>query len=64
LQREESVIHIVAEELRDLTPRLNTLRDRTGEPTPAPIRKPPFAGPEKIPGYDARDIVIPSRDFR
>ena len=63
LQREESVIHIVAEELRDLTPRLNTLRDRTGD-APAPPRKTPFAQPEKIPGYDSRDIVIPSRDFR
>src|SRR5205823_11251378 len=31
LQREESVIHIVAEDLRDWTARLNTLRDRTGD---------------------------------
>jgi DNA polymerase III alpha subunit len=29
LQREESVIHVVADRLDDLTPRLNTLRDRT-----------------------------------
>jgi hypothetical protein len=64
LQREESVIHIVAEELRDLTPRLNTLRDRTGDAAPPRRKLPPFALPEKIPGYDARDIVIPSRDFR
>jgi error-prone DNA polymerase len=69
LQREESVIHIVADDLQDWTPRLNTLRERTGrertgtEPLPN-RRKPPFALPEKIPGYDARDIVIPSRDFR
>jgi error-prone DNA polymerase len=69
LQREESVIHIVADDLRDWTRRLNTLREhtgreRTGDP-PLPARhKPPFALPEKIPGYDARDIVIPSRDFR
>jgi error-prone DNA polymerase len=63
LQREESVIHIVAEDLQDWTRRLNTLRERTGS-EPAPRRKPPFALPEKIPGYDARDIVIPSRDFR
>jgi error-prone DNA polymerase len=69
LQREEGVIHIVAEDLRDWTRRLNTLRERTGreraDEDPLPKRrKPPFALPEKIPGYDARDIVIPSRDFR
>jgi error-prone DNA polymerase len=64
LQREESVIHVVAERLDDLTPRLNTLRDRTGETEPRPIRKPPLALPEKVPGYDARDIVIASRNFR
>jgi DNA polymerase III alpha subunit len=61
LQREQSVIHIVAERLDDLTPQLNTLRDRTGEEPPA---KPPFAVPVKAPGYDIRDIVIPSRNFR
>ncbi len=73
LQREESVIHIVAEDLRDWTRRLNTLRERTGRERTgdAPLNetilarnKPPFTLPEKIPGYDARDIVIPSRDFR
>ena len=64
LQREESVIHIVAERLDDLTPRLNTLRDRTGEAESRPMRKPPLALPERVPGYDARDIVITSRDFR
>ena len=63
LQREESVIHIVADRLDDLTPRLNTLRDRTGD-EPRPGSKPPFASPAKPPGYDARDIVIASRDFR
>ena len=63
LQREESVIHIVAEELRDLTPRLNTLRTRTGDEIPEP-RKSPFALPEKLPGYDSHDIVVPSRNFR
>jgi error-prone DNA polymerase len=65
LQREESVIHIVADDLQDWTRRLNTLRERTGsEALPPPRQKPPSARPEKIPGYDARDIVIPSRDFR
>jgi len=64
LQREESVIHVVAERLDDLTPRLNTLRDRTGEAEPRPLRKTPLALPEKVPGYDARDIVITSRNFR
>jgi len=64
LQREESVIHIVADRLDDMTPRLNTLRDRTGEPEPRPPRKPPLALPERVPGYDPRDIVITSRNFR
>jgi error-prone DNA polymerase len=64
LQREQSVIHVVAERLEDLTSRLNTLRDRTGEETPRPVVKPPFAVPVKAPGYDVRDIVIPSRNFR
>jgi len=74
LQREESVIHIVAEDLRDWTRRLGTLRDRTGaetltEPPPPASPKPaarksPLALPERIPGYDPREIVIPSRDFR
>jgi len=47
-----------------LTPRLNTLRERTGEAEPGPLRKPPFALPERMPGYDVRDIVITSRNFR
>jgi error-prone DNA polymerase len=63
LQREESVIHIVAEDLRDWTRRLNTLHDRTGAAPPPETRKSP-ALPERIPGYDPREIVIPSRDFR
>jgi error-prone DNA polymerase len=63
LQREESVIHIVADRLDDMTARLNTLRDRTGEET-RPGSKPPFASSAKPPGYDARDIIIASRDFR
>jgi DNA polymerase III alpha subunit len=64
VQREQSVIHVVAERLDDLTPRLNTLRDRTGEDAPRPAAKPPVAVPVKAPGYDIRDIVIPSRNFR
>ncbi len=63
LQREESVIHIVAEDLHDWTARLNTLRDRTGD-DPLPPGKPSIALREKIPGYDPRDIAIASRDFR
>ncbi|MFI4949380.1 MAG: OB-fold nucleic acid binding domain-containing protein, partial [Alphaproteobacteria bacterium] len=67
LQREEGVIHVVAEDLRDMTPRLQTLRARTGIDKSA--RKSVFALPERIPGHDPRDIYIPdivihSRDFR
>ncbi len=58
LQREESVIHVVADRLADLTPRLNTLRERTGE------NEPPIKFPKKMPGSDARDIVVRSRNFR
>jgi DNA polymerase III alpha subunit len=65
LQREESVIHVVADRLEDMTPRLNTLRDRTGDAVaPRPAPKPPFMVPAKPPGYDPRDIVITSRNFR
>jgi error-prone DNA polymerase len=64
LQREESVIHIVADRLEDMTPRLNTLRDRTGDTEPRLMRKPPLPSPAKPPGYDPRDIVINSRNFR
>jgi error-prone DNA polymerase len=65
LQREESVIHVVADRLEDMTPRLNTLRDRTGDAVaPRPSPKPPFTSRGKPPGYDARDIVISSRNFR
>ncbi|MBV8337914.1 MAG: error-prone DNA polymerase [Alphaproteobacteria bacterium] len=64
LQREESVIHVVADHLDDWTTRLNTLRERTGEAEPTPRRKASVALPERVPGYDARDIVITSRNFR
>jgi error-prone DNA polymerase len=63
LQREEGVIHIVAERLDDLTRRLDTLRERTGEDAPPPGR-PPFTVPIKAPGYDVRDLVVPARNFR
>jgi DNA polymerase III alpha subunit len=65
LQREESVIHIVADRLQDMTPRLNTLRDRSDDAVaPRPASKPPFTSAATPPGYDPRDIVIASRDFR
>ena len=65
LQREESVIHVVADRLDDMTLRLNTLRDRTGDAVaPRPAPKTPFISPAKPPGYDPRDIVITSRNFR
>jgi error-prone DNA polymerase len=64
LQREEGVIHIVVEDLRDMTLRLDTLRERTGgDPLPPPVKS-PFALREKPPGYDSHDLVIASRDFR
>jgi error-prone DNA polymerase len=66
LQREEGVIHVVAEDLRDLTPRLNTLRERSGAEEP---HTSPFKLPERVPGHDSHDIYVPdiiiaSRDFR
>ncbi|HTZ35027.1 MAG TPA: error-prone DNA polymerase [Stellaceae bacterium] len=66
LQREEGVIHVVADELWDLTARLGSLRER-GE-NDAPGSAPP-ARPERLPGCAPRDIYIPdiviaSRDFR
>jgi len=64
LQREESVIHVVAERLDDLTPRLHTLRDRTGDTDSGRPPKPLFASSAKPRGYDPREIVIASRNFR
>lgn len=64
LQREESVIHVVAEDLADWTARLATLRERTGEPAqslPDGSASPRGGRP---PVRNAADIVIPSRDFR
>ncbi len=74
LQREESVIHIVAEDLRDMTVRLGSLRERTGRERTGrertgnapllPLRKPALAQRERLPGYDSHDLAIASRDFR
>jgi hypothetical protein len=64
LQREESVIHVVADRLEDTTHRLSTLRDRTGDAEPGRAPKPPFASSAKLPGYDPRDIVVASCNFR
>ena len=66
LQREESVIHLVAEDLRDMTARLNTLRERTGRDRTGndpPPGKPPVVLRQRLPGYDSHDLMIPSRDF-
>lgn len=62
LQREESVIHVVAEELRDFSPRLSTLRGRDGNDRPPGL--PLATAPERLPGSDSRDIVVPARNFR
>ena len=66
LQREEGVIHVVAEDLKDLTPRLRTLRERGGVEKPSAA---PFKRPQRVSGHDPREIYIPdivirSRDFR
>jgi error-prone DNA polymerase len=66
LQREEGVIHVVADELHDFTPRLKTLRGRDDLDLP---RRSPLNLPERVPGYSARDFYEPlinihSRDFR
>jgi len=63
LQREESVIHVVADRLDDWTPRLHTLRD-CGDVETGRMPKPPFASSAKPPGYDPREIVVASRNFR
>jgi error-prone DNA polymerase len=71
LQREEGVIHVVAGELRDFTPRLKTLRGRDSRGH-ALNRSPcssPLNLPERVPGYTTRDFYEPlinvhSRDFR
>jgi error-prone DNA polymerase len=63
LQREESVIHVVAKRLDDLTPRLHTLRDRTGDIDTGRAPKPPFTSSATPPGYDPGDIIA-SRNFR
>jgi error-prone DNA polymerase len=60
LQREESVIHIVAEDLQDWSARLATLRERGGAPLPGLASS---AAPRPF-GRAAHDLVIASRDFR
>jgi error-prone DNA polymerase len=62
LQREQNVIHIVAERLADLTLRLDVLRELGSDDEPP--SKTPFSIPVKAPGGDARDLVIPARNFR
>jgi len=59
LQREGIVMHIVAEKLLDLSPRLRQLRRG--------LAPPPRHGPGEVPPQrpaEAADLVIPSRDFR
>ena len=59
LQREGLVMHIVAEKLIDLSPRLRQLRRG--------VAAPPRHGPGEVPPQrpaEAADLVIPSRDFR
>ncbi len=58
LQREENVIHLVAEDLRDWTARLDALRERNAEPIS------PTKPRHRIPDRDRRDLMIPSRNFR
>jgi error-prone DNA polymerase len=64
LQREESVIHVAADRLDNWTPRLHTWRGRTGYVQTTRPPKPPLASSAKPLGYDPRDIVIASRNFR
>jgi error-prone DNA polymerase len=63
LQREESVIHLVANDLADWTGRLDTLRNRTGN-EPSSCATPRLAPRERLPGRDSHDLMIASRDFR
>jgi hypothetical protein len=52
LQREKSVVHVVAECLDDLTSRLRASRDCTGDIDIRHPPKPPFAPSARPPGYD------------
>jgi catechol 2,3-dioxygenase-like lactoylglutathione lyase family enzyme len=63
LQREESVIHVVADRLDDWTPRLHTLRDRTGDTETRRSQKPPFTSSAKPPGYDPVRCLSPAVIF-
>jgi error-prone DNA polymerase len=60
LQREASVIHVIADRLVDRTALLHGLREHTGDDQ----RPAPRLSPTRPPGHDPRDLVIPSRDFR
>ncbi len=65
LQREEGVIHVVADDLRDFSPLLRTLRQREAAEPHASPRKP---APRPVDTSGIRDISIPdivirSRDF-
>jgi error-prone DNA polymerase len=64
LQREGLVIHVVAEKLVDLTPRLSVLRER-GVPAATAHADEGRGPPGETPRYpQPRDICIASRDFR
>ena len=62
LQREESVIHLVAEDLQDWTPRLATLRERAGDKSVGDA--PSAAAHPNLAGRSTASLAILSRDFR
>ena len=65
LQREESVIHLVAEDLKDWTARLDTLRDRSGTEAPTSSSGGRSGAPRgAIPGSGPPGLLVASRDFR
>jgi error-prone DNA polymerase len=64
LQREESVIHLVAEDLKDWTARLDTLRDRNDNEAPPPGDGRRGTDRRPMLGADPPGLVVASRDFR